>query len=145
MNYEFYSNVRSGKLQPSVRNQIAGLMKSFEGKRVRLVISKAKSKRSDEQNRYLHLLFTIFTDELNELGNEFTMQEVKELCKAKFALIDVVNEQTGEVIGNRIKGTSEMNKTELNEFFEKVIRWAAETFGIQLPYPNEQLKTDFEP
>lgn len=144
MNHEFYSDVRNGTLQTSTRNKVAELLKYFEGKRIRIVISKAKSKRSEQQNRYLHLLFTIFTDALNDLGNEFKMPEVKELCKTKFALIDVVNEETGEVIGQRIKGTSEMNKTELNEFFENIIRWASEHFGIILPYPNEQLKTDFE-
>lgn len=142
MNHEFYSNVREGKLQTSISRQIGDFLKSMEGKRVRIVLSRAKSQRSEQQNRYLHLLFTIFTDELNELGNEFSMQEVKELCKVKFALMDVLNEDTGEVIGQRIKGTSEMNKTELNEFFEKVIRWAADSFGIILPYPNEQLKTE---
>jgi hypothetical protein len=80
------------------------------------------------------------TEELNELGNEFTMMEVKDLCKAKFALIDVFNEKTGEVLGQRIKGTSAMNKTELSDFVESVIRWAADSFGIVLPYPNEQLE-----
>lgn len=144
MKQEFYSDVREGRLQTGVRNKVADALKSYEGKRVYITISKASSKRSEQQNRYIHLLFTIFTEQLNELGNEFTMPQVKDLCKAKFALIDVVNEETGEVIGQRIKGTSEMGKLELNEFFEKVIRWASEMFHIELPYPNEQLKAELE-
>jgi hypothetical protein len=84
----------------------------------------------------------MLTDALNDLGNEFTMLEVKELMKAKYLLIDVVNEKTGEVLGQRIKGTSECTTVELNTFFENVIRWAAE-LGIILPMPNEELEIDF--
>ena len=137
---ELYSTVKDGKLQPSTTKQILKCLQGYEGKRVIVTIEKLSSKRSSQQNRYLHLLFTIFTEELNELGNEFTMMEVKDLCKAKFALIDVFNEKTGEVLGQRIKGTSAMNKTELSDFVESVIRWAADSFGIVLPYPNEQLE-----
>ena len=71
------------------------------------------------------------------------MPEVKSLMKTKFLLIDVVNIDTGEVIGERLKGTSECNKEELSEFVEKVIQWAAE-IQIILPYPNEQTDLNFE-
>jgi len=88
-------------------------------------------------------LFTIFKTSLNDLGNDFTMEEVKEICKYKFGLTDVLNKQTGEVIGQRIKGTHEMSKTEMIEFIESVIRYAAECFDIILPYPSEQIKAIF--
>lgn len=143
MKHEYFSNVKDGRLQKSVSFSIAKDLKYYEDKRIRITIEKLKSKRSLEQNAYLHLLFTLFTKALNDLGNEFSMLEVKELCKCKFATIDVINEKTGEVIGQRIKGTSEMNKTELSEFIESIIRWAADYFHIILPYPNEQL-TAFE-
>jgi hypothetical protein len=51
-----------------------------------------------------------------------------------------MNVETGEVIGQRIKGTSEMTKTELNLFIENIIRWAADYFSIVLAYPSEQLE-----
>lgn len=143
MKQEFFSGVTNGCLQKNVSGSIAKELQRHEGKRVRIIIERLKSKRSHQQNAYLHLLFTIFTEALNELGNEFQMLEIKELCKCKFATIDVVNEKTGEVIGQRIKGTSEMTKTELNEFIENIIRWAADFFHITLPYPNEELTIDF--
>jgi hypothetical protein len=137
---ELFSTVKNGKLQPKTTKEILSVLDGLEGKRVIVTIEKLSSKRSLEQNRYIHVLFTMLKDALNDLGNDFTMDEIKELCKAKFALIDVINEESGEIIGQRIKGTSEMNKIELNEFFESIIRWAAETFNIKLPYPNEQLE-----
>jgi hypothetical protein len=139
MTAEFFSTVNQGNLQSNTRQLIANEIKKFEGKRVHITIKKVQSTRSGQQNRYIHALFTIFTKELNELGNDFTMTEVKELCKAKFSQVEVVNQETGEVIGTRIKGTHEMSKGELNEFIEKVIRWAADMFSITLPYPNEEM------
>lgn len=140
MKQEFISIIKDGKLQPSTTNNILKVLSGLEGKRVRVTLEKVSAKRSLQQNAYLHLLFTIFTESLNELGNEFTVDEVKELCKAKFALIDVINKETGECLGQRIKGTSEMTKTELNLFIESIIRWAADYFAIVLPYPSEQLE-----
>ena len=140
MKQEFISLIKDGKLQPSTTNNILKVLSGLEGKRVRVTLEKVSAKRSLQQNAYLHLLFTIFTESLNELGNEFTVDEVKELCKAKFALIDVMNKETGECLGQRIKGTSEMTKTELNLFIENIIRWAADYFSIVLPYPSEQLE-----
>lgn len=140
---EYYSNVIDGKIQNNVRQQIAKELKHFNGKRVVIRIQKMQSERSIQQNRYIHALFTIFKDNLNELGNEFSMEEVKEMCKFKFALIEVSNEETGEVIGKRIKGTHEMSRVEMMAFIEKIITYAAETFHIILPYPNEEMQLNF--
>lgn len=140
---EFYSDIRDGRLQSNISKQIKDFLPSLENKRVVIKIDKVKSNRSLAQNSYLHLLFTMFKDALNELGNNYTMEEVKELCKAKFSLIDVVNESTGECIGQRIKGTHEMGKVEMCEFVEKIIIWAASYFNITLPYPNENVTFNF--
>lgn len=140
---EFFSNVKQGRLQENVSKQIKEFLPTLESKRVVIKIEKIKSIRSLQQNSYLHLLFTMFKDALNDLGNEYTMEEVKELCKAKFSLIDVVNECTGECIGQRIKGTHEMGKLEMCAFVENIIRWAADFFHIVLPYPNENIKLNF--
>jgi hypothetical protein len=144
MKLSYYSNVSdNGKLQISVSNAIREDLKRFCGKRVEITIGRYSSKRSHQQNNYVHLLFTIFTQALNELGAEYTMHEIKEMCKKKFATVNVYNKKTGEIIGERVMGTSEMSKIELNEFFEKVIMWAADMFNIVLPYPNEELEIDF--
>jgi glutamyl-tRNA reductase len=141
MKLELISVIKNDRLQPSVTKQILKAIEGQNGKKFIITLDKYSSKRSKQQNRYLHLLFTILKEALNDFGNEFTSEEIKELCKAKFSLIEVVNENTGETLGKRIKGTSEMNKTELNEFIESIIRWAAE-LNIILPFPNEQIEAD---
>lgn len=141
MKHEFITSVNKGKLGAITSKQIKTTIEKYEGYRIILTIDKCSSKRSNQQNSYIHLLFTMLTEALNDLGNEFNMLEVKDMMKSKFLLTDVVNEKTGEILGQRIKGTSECTTIELNEFFENVIRWAAE-LGIVLPYPNEELELD---
>jgi Ser-tRNA(Ala) deacylase AlaX len=140
----YFSDVKEGKLQTNVRQRIANELQCFEGKRVEITIHRLRSKRSSQQNKYLHVLFTIFKDALNDLGNEFTMQQVKDLCKRKFLSFDLVDKSTGEVIGEDIRHTSSLNKTEFNEFIESIIRWAASFFNIVLPYPSESIEINFD-
>lgn len=144
MRTEFITQIKDGKTGAITSKKIADCLRSLEGKRVVISIDVCKSTRSQQQNRYLHLLFTIFKDALNDLGNEFTMEEVKELCKMKFATIDVFNNVTGECIGQRIKGTHEMSKSEMVDFIESIIRYSADFFHIVLPYPNENFSLDFD-
>lgn len=137
------SSVKNGKLSRQAKECLISQINKCEGGRVIIKINKFSSKRSLPQNSYQHLLYSIFRDALNDLGNEFTMQEVKDLCKYKFLLIDVINEETGEVIGKRIKGTSELSKVETMEYLDKIIEWAKESFNIKLPLPNESLEIEF--
>lgn len=139
----FISAVRGGKLSKQTKEGLAHQIMKCEGGRVIITIAKFSSRRSLPQNKYQHLLYTIFRDALNELGNDFSMEEIKELCKFKFLTVDVTNEDTGEVLGKRIKGTSELTKVETMEYLDAVIAWAKEDFNIKLPLPNEALQIDF--
>lgn len=139
MKHTLISKVIDYKLRPSVTKEILTILKSFEGKSVIITIERASSKRSIEQNSYLHLLFDMFKNGLNEHGHDFTSQRVKDLCKRKFLETDEIDIRTGEVIGQRIKDTSELNKLEMAEFIDKVIWWAADFFHIVLPPPSTQL------
>lgn len=105
----YFAKVEEGKLKITNRKSFDLEIEALEGKRLQITIER-NSKRTSPQNRYLHALFTIFTKALNELGNNFKVEEVKELVKCKFLTIDVVNEGTGEVIGERVKGTHELDK-----------------------------------
>jgi hypothetical protein len=142
----FLSNVDGGKLQLNVRQQIAEKLPYFNGKRVKITIEKLSAKRSNQQNSYLHLILTIFSNELIDYTGDDTwdLESVKNMCKAKFLSEDVVNKETGEVVGRKIKKTSQCNKLELAEFIDKVQRYAMQEFGIYLPTANEHLKMNFE-
>lgn len=134
---EIESFVIDGRLKDNA-DLVNRAIKNREGQAILITIQTVSRKRTSQQNRYIHRLFTIFTQSLNELGNTFSMSDTKALCAAKFLIIDVVNQDSGDVIGQRIRGTSELDTKEFGEYFEKVIAWAADTFGIILPYPNTE-------
>lgn len=138
----YFAKIEDGKLKITNRKGFDSDVAEWEGKRVQITVEK-NNKRTDPQNRYLHALFTIFTKALNDLGNNFKMDEVKELVKCKFLTTEVVNESTGEVIGKRIKGTHELSKQEMVDFIDRFIEWAASDFGIVLPLANEQQKFEY--
>ncbi len=135
----FISSVKNDKLQPSVTKAILKTIEGQNGKKFVITIEKLSAKRSLQQNAYIHVLFTSFADALNDLGNDYSMEQVKMLCKVKFALKDMVDMSTGEVIGQEIQHTSDMTKEEFSVFIEKIINWAREFFNIKLFFPNEQL------
>ena len=143
-NIEIYTDVTDkGVLRESAIKKLKRGIPLLKSKHVRIMVEVVKNTRSLRQNRYLHLTFTILTESLNDLGNEFTMPEVKELLKFKFATIDVFDKLSGEVIGQRVQKTSEMTTVELSLFIDNIIRWASD-FQIVLLYPNENFELDFD-
>jgi len=143
MKLEFYSTAKDGTIGRGVRKEIKKCFESLEGKKVVITVDKVKKSRSDQQNRYLHLAFSIFKDGLNELGNDFSMGEVKELLKYKFLKTEVFNEKTGETIGQRVKGTAELTTTEMSEFIDKMILYAKEDFNLTIPLPSQNIRINY--
>lgn len=142
MKLEYFGKVNEhGQLAIIHRKQFDIDLKHFAGKDVTIVVERKKKQRSLSQNNYIHALFKIYATELVELTGDlkYNPEYVKGLCKCKFLMADDVDKSTGEVIGQYIRHTSELTPNELNIFFESVIRWAAETFHIILPYPKEKL------
>lgn len=137
----FISNVKDGTLQMNVRKQIAEKLPYFNDKRVKITIEKLYGKRSNPQNAYLHLLLTIFSNELIDLtGDErLDMETVKGMCKIKYLSESIIDEETGEVKATYVRKTSQLNKEEMGEFIENIKHYAMDMFGIYLPECNEQL------
>jgi len=104
-----------------------------------------KKKRSNNQNSYLHgVIIPMVFEGLKDAGFDEvrTHEDAKLIIKALFLKKSIVSKSSGEVI-EIIQDTSALTTTEMNEFIESVIKWAAEYLSIQIPYPNEQLKASF--
>ena len=112
---------------------------------VELICRKKRSTRTQQQNRFLHLLFNIFSEKIRETqGKAPTPFELKEVCKFKFLLIEVADEETGECIGQRIKGTHECSKSEMMDFITDVYNYAVEKYNVVLPPCNTDLDLDLD-
>jgi len=138
---KFYCDISNGKLEIFHKDGFDTWVQSHEGK-FEITFTKPSNKRSIEQNRYLHALFTIFSKAMIEYTGDriYTSAYMKDLCKTKFLIVDEVDPNTSQLIGQRVRHTSELNKKEIADFWEAVIQWAVETFNITLPFPGENLK-----
>ncbi len=136
---QLYCKVVDGKPQNYISSKLFSEIEKLPNGSYLLEVSPA-NKRSDKQNRYLHSLFGIFSEELIKLtgDKQYTREIVKEMMKAKFLMQSIYTPQN-ELTGNIVKHTSGLSKTEMMEFVENIIQYASETFGFNLPFPNEQL------
>lgn len=100
-----------------------------------------KNKRSINQNSYIHgVLFPELAKAFIEQGYKpFDEEAAKDWAKRRFLTVRAVNEETGDVVEYTRK-TSSLTTTELSEFIEDVIRFAAENLNYEIPMPGEQMR-----
>jgi len=92
-----------------------------KGKKVDL--KEVRKNRSNDQNAYLHLLFSIMADEVGD-----TLESVKLDVKIELGYY------TTSARGNKIPAhTSKMNTKQFSEFVDKMKAWAMADLGIALP------------
>lgn len=129
----YFSDVKDGKLQRNVSQQIVDLLPHYEGKRVEITIQRLKSTRSVQQNRLWWLYMNIISKELG-----YTTDECHEIFKLKLLRREKIDERTGEVF-EYSGSTAKLNKSDFADLVNELIRFCAEHLSIILPLPNEQL------
>lgn len=98
-----------------------------DGKRWKVSITEAKSKRSLEQNSYFHLLVDLFADH-----SGYTPKEAKDTLKAECARAIPYRMLDGRT-GTRPQSTREMSVQEMMEFIERVIHVLIDEVGLRIP------------
>lgn len=99
-------------------------------------------KRSSKQNRFYWLILSDFIQpRFYELGYREvkTPEDVHSFLTNRFLSRKILNEDTGEVIGEVTRSTTELTTVEWEEYREDINQFASEYLGIVLPDPNQQL------
>jgi hypothetical protein len=109
------------------------LLKQLIESKKRIEIVEFKEKRSGNQNRYLHVLLTYFS---NESGN--SMDETKQLLKGMAGL---TYQKEGFTI---YKSTTDLDTKECSDFCEFIRSKYQEQFNGYLPTPEEYYSNQFE-
>lgn len=107
--------------------------KSFEGKKVDIIIRNHVTKRTNPQNRYWRgVVIPLITNYINSFGNEVKADDIHEsyIYKGYFGFKEV----NGEMIPKR---SSEADTFEFSEAISRVQREWAEK-GLVIPDPNQQ-------
>ena len=102
------------------------------------------NKRSNLQNAYEHVVFTLAVKGLRDLGYEEirTMEDAKKFYKDLFLTIEKPNVQTGEMYKVH-RSTAELSKDETSNFIEQIREHQLEWAGVLIPTP-EQYKEEMQ-
>jgi hypothetical protein len=102
----------------------------MEGKRFELVLRLQKSQRSLNQNAYYWSVCL----EILSGHTGFTPEEIHEIMKYKFLK---EHKNAGEKLFLYVKSTTKLNTTEMEEYLEKIRRFASIELNCFIPLPNE--------
>ena len=144
MKLKYNGKIEGGKLTIYHRQDFIQALENIGELECTLTLEKRTKKRSNSQNSYLWgVVYPLSRDCFKDIGYFLSLDEVHEFFKDKFLKDVVVHPDTGEMLGNTVKKSSNLNTIEFNEYFENIIRFIAETFGVEIPYPNEQTSIEF--
>lgn len=109
----------------------------------RVDMEPARNVRSNRQNAYYWAaIVSAFAQFLTEQDYDITgPDEAHEFLKARFLAVTVTCRTTGEVIGRRVRSTTELDTAQFSEYCERCRAWLAEFFHIVVPDPGEAVST----
>jgi len=109
-----------------------------QGKTVDLI--EKKNTRTNQQNKALHLLYTIMTNQLNELGLTYKYYGLKgQIIETRYTT-HIVKEffwRPIQIALFDIKSTTKINTTHINEIMDVIINFFAEK-GVVIEFPNKK-------
>jgi len=142
---ETNGQIKNGVLYISNRKMFDTALSLLPDCHVSVTVKKKYKQRSNSQNAYYWGVIVECWKEilLSEWGEITTAEETHIFLKSNFNSVDVVNENTGEIL-RMPKSTTQNTTTEQEEFHELCRQKAFEMFNVMIPLPNEQLElTEF--
>ena len=109
-----------------------------KGKTIDLI--EKKNTRTTSQNSALHLLFTIMTNQLNEMGLEFHYFGLKGQVLCTRYTTTIIKEHFWrplQITLFDIKSTTKINTTQINEIVDVIAKWFGEK-GVLIQFPSRE-------
>jgi hypothetical protein len=141
----FTATVQNGKIIPTDVVYFHDELPKYEGKDVEVTIKKL-NKRSNPQNRYYWgVVVYLIRERLNELGYvredlregelpaTLNREDVHLYLKENFNRKEIVNPETGEVLGTTSASTSSLSTDEFAKYIETIIIWCSTHLDLEIP------------
>lgn len=129
--------------QPSLDLAILTLRAEWEKHKFVTITLQKERKRTNQQNRSLHLYCQMVADELNRAGLDMrrTLKPDIDMPWTMQAVKDYIWRPVQEAILNK-ESTTEANSAEYTEVYEVLTRHFGEKFGIYIPWPARDYEQD---
>lgn len=120
-------------------NTMYAWIESLRGNEVIISIEKVKVKKTQQQNKGLHVLINYFTDLLNQdTGNDLSPDDVKNIIKLKRNMLIEIRDKNGKFIGKKFRSFADLDMKETSDLIEWIYAFSATEFNITLP-PLEKI------
>ena len=140
MKVSFHGESKDGRLIIYNRADMLSYIRNIGDTDLKVTIQKRSRRRSGKQNSYYWaVVVPVVYARLVEYGWDVTVEETHDFLKDRFCRREYIVPETGEVL-SVIKETKSFSTVEFNDYVDRVIRFAAETLDVQVPYPNEQVE-----
>lgn len=103
-----------------------------------------EKKRTIQQNRALHLWFTLLADELNNAGLDMkiVLKPEADIPWTPILVKELIWKKIQKTMLGK-KSTTELSKTEdIDRVYDTINRWTSIKFGISIPFPSEENKNE---
>jgi len=126
MNPIFEGKVEKGKIFLKAPETFRSYKKTFEGKKIQVILRKYKTSRSLPQNNYYFgVVVKMLADEFG-----YSTQEMHDALKLEFL------RKTGGIL-ETVRSTTDLTTTEFEMLLEKIRIWALTEHDVKIPLPNE--------
>lgn len=103
-----------------------------------IVIKRHRKRRTDTQNSYLWGVVypTVLQGFIDAGWDEITnVEQIHEICKARFLTTEAINKHTGEVINFPVS-TAKMNTIQFSTYVEQITDFAMNNLNVVIPQPK---------
>ena len=126
----FVGNIKQGKLQLDLQNSFDRWLNTLEGKRVTVSVKRFRKDRSSQQLRY----YWAVPVRLLSQQTGYEESEIHAILKYKF--LRAINKDGYEYIKSLSTIAKQVDTSEMNEYIEKIQRWAAQDLQVFIPDPE---------
>lgn len=134
-----YGQIKGGKIFLYNQQRFVQDIADLKDCNIELTVRK-KGTRSSRANKYY---WAVVVEEIRirfrQLGHRLSAEEVHEFLKEKFNPIQIINSETGELLGMTGGSTADMNQPEFSDYVDRIKAWASETLEIYIP---DSINTD---
>lgn len=142
----FYGRIVKGKTVFKDSAKLVEYLKKIEAdtdKSFELIISSDTGKRTDQQNRALHLWFTQLSTALNEGGYDMraVIREGVDIFWSPFTVKDHLWRPVQKALLGK-ESTKDLNKDEIDKVFDVINKAVGERCGVHVPFPSWETLTE---
>jgi hypothetical protein len=127
---------------PAMRTLAGKMVRNARG-RCHFQITQCKAARTLAQNSYYWgVVLPAVSEGIAEAwGESLSIEETHELCRRAFLSRPVVDRNSGEVKSRVPQSTTKLDTASFAEYLERIIKFAAEQLGAQIPEATREHAT----